>query len=98
MATQSDVEELQARVRAIEHASRSLALARAYLSIETAPAVAMESPRPAAVRLRTEVGRVARMLEETAGPDGHSPRALEGAAEALDHELHALSGVSTPHS
>jgi hypothetical protein len=95
MATQSDVEELQARVRAIEHASRSLALARAYLSIETAPAV--ETPRPGDSRLRIEVGRVARMLEQTAGPYGHSPRALEGAAEALDRELLALSGVSTPH-
>jgi hypothetical protein len=95
MATQSDVEELQARVRAIEHASRSLALARAYLFMETAPAV--ETPRPSDARLRTEVGRVARMLEQTAGPDGQSPRALEGAAEALDRELHTLSGVSTPH-
>ena len=88
MTPLAEVQELHVRVHAIEHASRSLALARAYLSVETAPEV--PNPCPVAVRLRAEVGRVARMLEQVSGPEGHSPRALEAAAEVLDRELQAL--------
>ena len=95
MPPQTEVKELHARVHAIEHASRSLALARVYLSVEVAPQV--PNPCPVTARLRAEVGRVARMLEEVSGPEGHSPRALEGAAEVLDRELQALRGTPLAH-
>jgi hypothetical protein len=95
MAPLAEVQELQARVHAIEHATRSLALARVYLSVEIAPQV--PNPCPVGARLRAEVSRVARMLEEVSGPTGHSPRALEGAAEGLDRELHALRWGAASH-
>jgi hypothetical protein len=94
MATLTGVKELHARVHAIDHASQSLALARAYLCVETAPEVT--NPCPVSARLRGEVGRVARMLEEASGPQGLSASALEGAVEVLDRELQSLRG-GAPH-
>jgi len=95
MATLTGVKELQARVHAIEHASQSLALARTYISADVVPQV--PNPCPVSARLRAEVSRVARMLEQASGPTGHSPQALEGAVEGLDRELHALRGMPAPH-
>jgi hypothetical protein len=87
MATLDDLKALESRVLAIEHASRSLALARELILAEQDPAIP-HGPIHSA-RLRAEVSRVARLLEEI-GDHKASTSALEGAAEALDRELHAL--------
>jgi hypothetical protein len=75
-------------VDAIDHASHSLAAARESLGIRSA----FPAPAPAQARARTEIGRVARLLEEAREPGRIAPDAIEGAAHALDREVALLQG------
>jgi hypothetical protein len=81
-ATEDDQRRL---VGAIDHASHSLAIARESLGPESAPGGAAES------RVRAEVGRVARLLEEAREPGRIAPETIEGAAHVLDRELSLLA-------
>ena len=84
-ATEDDQRRL---VGAIDHASHSLAIARESLG----PATLRASPGGAAEsRVRAEVGRVARLLEEAREPGRIAPETIEGAAHVLDRELSLLA-------
>jgi hypothetical protein len=73
----------------IEHASRSLAIARELLS--TARVTSAASSRALAEQhVRTEVAHVARLLEDARDPTLVSPAKLEGAALELDRGLSSL--------
>ena len=88
----SGPEEVHQRlVEAIDHASHSLAVARESLRTDSA-ALGGASGGPAQSRARAEVGRVARLLEEAREPGRVTPEPIEGAANALDHDLDLLSG------
>ncbi len=81
----------QKLVGAIDHASRSLAVARESLPADRAiPGAARGGPVQS--RVRAEVGRVAGLLEEAREPGRVAPEAIERAAEALDRELGLLRG------
>jgi hypothetical protein len=86
-ATEDDQRRL---VGAIDHASHSLAIARESLGPDSATLRA--SPGGAAEsRVRAEVGRVARLLEEAREPGRIAPETIEGAAHVLDRELSLLA-------
>ena len=88
----SGAEEVHQRlVEAIDHASHSLAVARESLGANSA-ALADVPGRPAESRVRAEVGRVARLLEEAREPGQVTPETIEGAAHALDCDLDLLAG------
>jgi hypothetical protein len=80
----------QKLVGAIDHASHSLAVARESLPGDTATLVAPVQPRQA--RVRAEVRRVARLLDEAREPGRISPETIQRAAEVLDRELGLLTG------
>jgi|HubBroStandDraft_6_1064221.scaffolds.fasta_scaffold140202_3 hypothetical protein len=81
----------QKLVGAIDHASRSLAVARESLPADRASLDA--SPRGAVqARVRAEVGRVAGLLDQAREPGRVAPEAIERAADALDRELGLLRG------
>ena len=84
-------EEHQKLVGAIDHASHSLAIARESLGPESA-SISPPPPRPVQTRVRAEIGRVARLLEEAREPGRIPPDTIEGAAHALDRELGLLAG------
>jgi hypothetical protein len=81
----------QELVGAIDHASRSLAVARESLPADRATLGASAGGAVQA-RVRAEVGRVARLLDEAREPGRVAPAAIERAAAALDRELGLLQG------
>jgi hypothetical protein len=73
----------------IEHASRSLAVARELVS--TARVTSAASARALAEqRVRTDIAHVARLLEDARDPTLVSPARLEGAVLELDRGLSSL--------
>jgi hypothetical protein len=83
MATKTEL------AHSIEHASRSLAVARELLA--TARVTAEASARALAEQhVRTEVAHLARLLEDARDPSVVSSAKLEGAALELDRGLSSL--------
>jgi hypothetical protein len=80
---------------AIEHAARSLALAREILSTDD-PSVVPHIREEARKRVRTEIKRVARLLECTSAPTETSFDALNRAARQLDEEAALLEQALHP--
>ncbi len=81
------VEDRHAKlVGAIDHASHSLAQARESLR-DDATTVVRPPAGPVQAHARAEVAHVARLLDEAREPGRVSPETIEGAAEALDHDL-----------
>jgi hypothetical protein len=80
---------------AIEHAARSLALAREVLSTDDPPE-APPSRRDAKDRVREEIKHVARLLESTSEPTETCFEALNRAARQLDEERASLDHALHP--
>jgi hypothetical protein len=80
---------------AIEHAARSLALAREVLSTDDPPVVP-HARREAKERVREEIKHVARLLESTSEPTESSFEALNRAARQLDEETAMLDRALHP--
>ncbi|HEX3770803.1 MAG TPA: hypothetical protein VHV30_08065 [Polyangiaceae bacterium] len=74
---------------AIEHAARSLALAREVLSTSDPPSVP-PAREAAKERVREEIKHVARLLESTSEPTETCFDALNRAARQLDEETATL--------
>jgi hypothetical protein len=88
-------EETYSLTAAIEHAARSLALAREILSIDDPPHVP-HAREDAKARVRAEIKRVARLLESTCEPTESSFAALNRAARQLDEEAASLDRALHP--
>jgi len=80
---------------AIEHAARSLALAREILSTDDPPRVP-HAREEAKARVRTEITHVTRLLENTSEPTETSFAALNRAARQLDDEAANLDRALHP--